>query len=201
MSTTERYPSDLTDIQWDNIEHLFPPQRQPPGKPGRHRTYPRREVVNAVFYLARAGCAWRMLPHDFPPWKTVSCYFCTWPDQGIWEDVHHLLRVRLPSRCSRCGGSWSGRSAGSADTAGCPGITRPTPTMAHHRLLQRTCSFRPRQPHPVLSVSRGRSRTGTASPGRCPRRPACRGWSRSCPRPGRRPPCPPATPCPSARRR
>ena len=95
MSTRERYPSDLTDIQWENIEHLFPPERQPPGKPGRHRTYPRREIVNAVFYLARSGCAWRMLPHDLPPWKTVSYYFYTWRDQGIWEEVHHLLRVSV----------------------------------------------------------------------------------------------------------
>ena len=68
MSTRERYPSDLTDIQWDNIEHLFPPERQPPGKPGRRRTYPRREVANALFYMAKSGCSWRMLPHDFPPW-------------------------------------------------------------------------------------------------------------------------------------
>ena len=72
MSDRPRYPSDLTDIQWENIEHLFPPERQPAGKPGRRRTYPRREVVNALFYMARSGCAWRMLPHDFPPWGLVS---------------------------------------------------------------------------------------------------------------------------------
>ena len=84
MSTRERYPSDLTDLQWDNIEHLFPPERQPPGKPGRRRTYPRREVVNALFYMAKSGCSWRMLPHDFPPWGLVSYYFYTWRDQGIF---------------------------------------------------------------------------------------------------------------------
>src|SRR6516164_8503079 len=93
MSTRQPYPSDLTDIQWDNIEQLFPPERQPPGRPGRHRTYPRREIVNAVFYLARAGCAWRMLPHDLPPWKTVSYYFYTWRYQGIWQQVHDVLKV------------------------------------------------------------------------------------------------------------
>jgi putative transposase len=93
MSTRERYPSDLTDLQWDNIEHLFPPERQPAGKPGRPRTYPRREVVNAVLYLARSGCAWRMLPHDLPPWKTVSYYFYTWRDSGLWEEVHGALRA------------------------------------------------------------------------------------------------------------
>jgi putative transposase len=43
--------------------------------------------------MARSGCAWRLLPHHFPPWKTVSYYFYTWRDQGVWEKVHHLLRV------------------------------------------------------------------------------------------------------------
>ena len=101
MSTRQRYPSDLTDVQWDNIEHLFPPERQPPGRPGRHRTYPRREVVNAIFYLARSGCAWRMLPHDFPPWKLVSYYFYTWRDAGVWEEVHAALRAEVRGTAGR----------------------------------------------------------------------------------------------------
>ena len=92
MSTTtrQRYPSDLTDFQWANIEHLFPQARGPIGRP---RTYPLREIVNAVLYLAKAGCSWRMLPHDFPPWKTVSYYFYTWRDAGVWEQVHAVLRA------------------------------------------------------------------------------------------------------------
>ena len=68
-SARKRYPSDLTDRQWDNIEPLF---RRGDGKTGRPRTYPLREIVNAALYLARGGCPWRLLPHDFPPWKTVS---------------------------------------------------------------------------------------------------------------------------------
>ena len=84
-----RYPSDLTGVQWCNIEHLFP---QPSGQPGRPRTYDRKDVVDAVFYLARSGCAWRMLPHDFPPWKTVSYYFSTWRDAGVWGALHDALR-------------------------------------------------------------------------------------------------------------
>ena len=92
MSTRQRYPSDLTDLQWDNIEHLFPTAKATLGRP---RTYPVREIVNAVLYLARAGCAWRMLPHDFPPWKTVSYYFYTWRDQGVWEQVHAALRREI----------------------------------------------------------------------------------------------------------
>ena len=81
MNARKRYPSDLSDLQWSNIADLFP---QPRGPAGRHRTYPVREIVNAVLYLARGGCAWRMLPHDFPPWKTVSYYFYTWRDRGVW---------------------------------------------------------------------------------------------------------------------
>lgn len=88
-----RYPSDLTDNQWENISHLFPGGDRRPGGRGRPRTYELREVVNAVMYLARGGCTWRMLPHDFPPWKTVSYYFYTWRDDGTWEQVHAALRA------------------------------------------------------------------------------------------------------------
>jgi putative transposase len=98
MSTRERYPSDLTDLQWDNIAHLFP---QGDGKTGRPRTYPLREVVNAAMYLARGGCTWRMLPHDFPPWKTVSYYFYTWRDAGAWEQVHNALRSEIRAVAGR----------------------------------------------------------------------------------------------------
>src|SRR5688572_25099616 len=93
-----RYPSDLTDLQWSNIAPLFPGGDRPAGSPGRPRTYSLRDIVDAVLYLARSGCAWRMLPHDFPPWKTVSSYFYTWRDRGVWEQLHASLRrtVRLP---------------------------------------------------------------------------------------------------------
>jgi putative transposase len=92
MNTTarKRSPSDLTDLQGENMEHLFP---QGDGRTGRPRTYPLRKIVNAVFYLDRSGCAWRSLPHDFPPWKTVAYYFYTWRDAGVWEQVHAALRA------------------------------------------------------------------------------------------------------------
>jgi putative transposase len=109
MSTRERYPSDLTDLQWDNIGHLFP---QGNGKTGRPRTYPVREVVNAAMYLARGGCAWRMLPHDFPPWKTVSYYFYTWREAGVWEQVHNALRSEIRA----CDGREPTPSAGIIDS-------------------------------------------------------------------------------------
>ena len=93
MTARTRYPSDLTDLQWHNIAHLFERPRRGPG--GRPRTYELREVVNALFYLAKGGCPWRMLPHDFPPWGLVSNYFYTWRDAGLIERVHAILRVDL----------------------------------------------------------------------------------------------------------
>jgi putative transposase len=83
----------LTDLQWENIAHLFSPRPRGPG--GRPRTYEHREVVNALFYMARSGCSWRMLPHDLPPWGLVSYYFYTWRDAGVVEQVHAALRVDL----------------------------------------------------------------------------------------------------------
>lgn len=93
MSARTPYPSDLTDVQWDNIEHLFRPPRRGPG--GRPRRYELREIVNALCYMVRSGCAWRLLPHDCPPWGSVSYYFYTWRDAGIWEEVHAILRVNI----------------------------------------------------------------------------------------------------------
>ena len=58
------YATDLTDAQWSLIEPILPV----PNLTGRHEKHPRREIVNAICYLLRTGCAWRMLPHDLPPW-------------------------------------------------------------------------------------------------------------------------------------
>jgi putative transposase len=91
MSARKPYPTDLTALQWDNIEHLFP-RPSDPRKGGRPRAYDRKDIVDAVFYLARTGASWRMLPHDFPPWKLVSYYFYTWRDAGVWEQLHDTLR-------------------------------------------------------------------------------------------------------------
>ena len=89
MNPRKPYSSDLSDLQWDNISHLFPPDKRRTGRP---RSYPAREVVNAALYIARTGCAWRPLPHDFPPWGLVSDYFYTLRDRGLWAEVHAALR-------------------------------------------------------------------------------------------------------------
>ena len=82
------YPSDLTDEQWKLIEPLLPAAR--PG--GRPRSTDLRDVVDGLLYLSRAGCAWRLLPHEFPPWPTVHHYYRCFRRDGTWERVHDTLR-------------------------------------------------------------------------------------------------------------
>jgi putative transposase len=60
-----------------------------------------REILNAIFYIVRSGCAWRLLPHEFPPWKTIHHYFRTWRINGTWEQLHAALRERLRVRLKR----------------------------------------------------------------------------------------------------
>lgn len=86
--TREPYASDLTDTEWLLLEPLIPAEK--PG--GRHRTVVMREVLNAIFYVLRAGCAWRLLPHDFPAWQTVYGYFRDWRTSGLWEQLNAALR-------------------------------------------------------------------------------------------------------------
>jgi putative transposase len=88
MTTRQPYPTDLSDTEWDLIKHLVPEAK--PG--GRPEAYPKREILNGIFYLLRSGCSWRMLPHDLPPWRTVYYYFWQWRKDGTWQVMHDLLR-------------------------------------------------------------------------------------------------------------
>jgi putative transposase len=85
------YPTDLTDEQWQLIQPLLPPAK--PG--GRPRKTDLREVFNALLYLNRAGCSWRMLPHEFPPWKTVYNYYRAWIDDAVWHEILATLRIEI----------------------------------------------------------------------------------------------------------
>jgi putative transposase len=83
----------MTDAEWASLaRHLPQPKRG-----GRPRVHPVREILNAIFYILRSGCAWRILPHDLPPWKTVYHYFRHWRLEGVWARLHTTLReaVRL----------------------------------------------------------------------------------------------------------
>ena len=88
MNPRPPYPTDLSDQEWDAIKHLVPDAK--PG--GRPEAYPKREILNAIFYLLRSGCSWRMLPHDLPPWRIVYHYFRQWRLDGTWQVMHDLLR-------------------------------------------------------------------------------------------------------------
>jgi putative transposase len=91
------YQSDLSDAEWSFLEpHLPTPNTT--GRPKMHSTC---EILNAVFYIVRGGCAWRLLPHDFPPWKTVYHYFRSWRLDGTWERLHAALRQRVRVRLKR----------------------------------------------------------------------------------------------------
>jgi putative transposase len=91
------YPSDVTDEQWALLEPLIPPAW--PG--GRPRKVDIRQVVNALFYRNRNGCAWRALPHDFPAWKTVYNYFQWWQWDGTWHKLLGALRQQVRAAAGR----------------------------------------------------------------------------------------------------
>jgi len=100
MSRDEcRYPTDLTDAQWKLIEPLLPKPRCK----RRPREIPLREIVNALLYLLRTGCAWRLLRREFPKWQTVYTYFRRWRLAGVWKRIHDLLREKTRRRAGRKG--------------------------------------------------------------------------------------------------
>ena len=84
-----RYPTDLSDAEWAALEPLLPP----PARTGRPLKWPRRPMAEAIFYLVRSGCAWRMLPRDFPPWPTVFSQFARWRRDGTLRRMHDRLRA------------------------------------------------------------------------------------------------------------
>src|SRR5512133_535121 len=84
-------PSDLTDEQWTQLAPHLPKLQ---GR-GAHRKVDLREILNALLYLLRSGCQWRMLPHDLPPWETVYYYFSRWRDDGTLERINRELRIDI----------------------------------------------------------------------------------------------------------
>jgi len=103
-----KYPSDLTDSQWNHIKDLFALPKQT----GRPREVDFREVVNGVLYLVFTGCQWRFMPNDYPKWRTVYGYFQLWQRDGTWYRMHETLRSEL----RRKKGKHKHPSAGSADS-------------------------------------------------------------------------------------
>ena len=91
MILRKPYPSDLTDKKWKLVKPLLPAAK----RGGRPRTTEEREVVNAVFYVIKSGCQWRMLPHDFPPHQTIYEFFTAWQKDGTWQKIHDALRSQV----------------------------------------------------------------------------------------------------------
>jgi putative transposase len=91
------YPTDLSDAEWNYIE----PHMPPPSGHGRPRIHSLRKILDAIFYILRSGCQWRLLPHDFPRWPTVYYYFRKWRIAGTWERINRAIRERLRVRLKR----------------------------------------------------------------------------------------------------
>jgi transposase len=94
---TKRYPTDLTDEEWARVEPFLPK----PAKKGRRREVDFREVLNAIRYLARTGCGWRMLPKDFPPWQTVYWWFRRFVRLLLFRTIHDITLMMDRERAGR----------------------------------------------------------------------------------------------------
>jgi putative transposase len=103
-----RYASDLLASEWEEIGPLFPSPR----RLGRPRRWEVRVIVEAILYLAWAGCPWRALPKSFPPYSTVQGYFYRWRDDGTWAWITAVLVGRVRQRLGR----WAAPSAGVIDS-------------------------------------------------------------------------------------
>jgi putative transposase len=94
---SRRYPTDLSDDEWSYIGPHLP---GPTGR-GRPKIHGPRAVLDAVFYVLKSGCPWRLLPKDFPPWKSVYDWFRKWRIDGTWERLNTAMREVLRARSSR----------------------------------------------------------------------------------------------------
>jgi putative transposase len=91
------YSTNLTNAEWECLKLYVPP----PNKRGRPKIHSTREILNAIFYVLKSGCAWRLLPRDFPPWESVYYWFRRWRIDGTFERLNAALRVRLRVRLRR----------------------------------------------------------------------------------------------------
>jgi len=91
------YPSDLNNDEWSILHPLLVRQ----SKVGRPSTYDLRDIVGAIFYLLRTGAQWRLLPHEYPPWRAVYYHFAKWRRDGTWERVNQVLRERYRAMLGR----------------------------------------------------------------------------------------------------
>jgi putative transposase len=91
------YPSDLSDAQWTRLRSYLPA----PKAQGRPRTHSLRDVFDAIFYVLKSGCHWRLLPHDFPPWSTVYYHFRRFRLSGLWSLILKVVRAAERKRAGK----------------------------------------------------------------------------------------------------
>ncbi len=91
------YPSDLTNRQWEHIKALIPPAKEG----GRPRTLDMRLVLNAMLYVLIGGIQWRMLPREYPNWKSVYHDFRLWQKDGTWKRIHDTLRAKVRRKAGK----------------------------------------------------------------------------------------------------
>jgi putative transposase len=91
------YPTDLSDAEWIRLRSYLPT----PKAQGRPRTHSLRDVLDAIFYIVRSGCAWRLLPHDFPPWSTVYYHFRRFRLRGLWSLILKIVHAEERKRTGK----------------------------------------------------------------------------------------------------
>lgn len=94
----KQYPGDLSDKEWELIQGLIEKKKSPRG---RKPKYGKREMLNAIFYLLRSGCSWRLLPHDFPPWQAVYSQFVRWKKDRMFEKLNEHVKGGLRLKLER----------------------------------------------------------------------------------------------------
>src|SRR6201984_3134678 len=110
----QRYASDLTDGEWALIEPHMPAVK----RLGRPRATELRNVLDAILYIARTGCQWRMLPKDFPPFTTVQGYFYDWRDDGLFEKINFALLLQTRPVAGRAAGGIDSQSVKTTESGG-----------------------------------------------------------------------------------
>ena len=157
-----RYPSDLTDSQWQLIEPLLPPPGNEAGVPCRPLIHTRRRIVEAILYVVRTGCAWRQLPHDFPKWPTVYWYFQKWNSDGTLDRLHDTLRADVRQSERRnivpSAGIVDAQSVKGADTVEAIRVVMTlakgsTGASAISLSTRSACSLRRRSPQPACKTA------------------------------------------------
>ena len=91
------YPTDLSDTEWTRLQSCLPT----PKAQGRPRTHSLRDVLDAIFYVLKSGCHWRLLPHDFPPWSTVYYHFRRFRSKGLWSVILKVLHAAQRERAGK----------------------------------------------------------------------------------------------------